>query len=694
MFNCISMSGSDWTQWPPYVLEACCSSLESLNRDGCLCASWLYTIDTTGYDFEDTKLLVRISNEACMSPVRCVAPPAPLPPPPSPPSPSPPRPPILPDGPPPPNTPHQPPHPPPAPQPRGTSIEAPGPNTPPSQPLFPPPQPSSRILLSPPPPSIPGSASPSEVQQPDEDKEDEGLVGTTSYLIRMKVTILLDDSWKSSLSSSPAGGDRNERETTNHNESLPFPDGVIADSIAAMSRAPVSPSEVTIINATVIADTATVHVWVSVPVRNRPDAEHLIGISPPEVRQHLLAAGIQGIQWAGLSDHELPEALSSDEAAVNQVPLVFFGSAFVASIAFVGSLAALDALRSSVGWCMGRRSDPVHSELLLPPMAVASLAAFVSYTVKSLSTSSSGIVVAAAWLPVAAFSCLGATLLFNACAMSLLVISWEQPKMKIYVTDDNSSGGNVVQQSPTASSRAMLLRDDQQQGDADASQHQHRHSSTHPNRWIFCIAAMAAMANVGCLKITTCGVADWCSFPESRRRKSVLSALGLVASLVGDMVYITIIVLDQQNLHHQAAADGRLWSVLPRAAVVLSGNVILLSVMSVVRSLVQQKQKDRRQLLECGNGSSAGCDTPTEIFISPFQSQCSSPAAPVAEGRRASAPPSPTVELGRAGGLIGPVGMSPLCCASIYHTVHGCMQFMHVVHIQHLICFCLYHHEP
>ena len=573
MFNCVSMSGSDWTQWPLYVLEACCSSLESLNSDGCLCASWLYTIDTLGYDFEDTKLLVRISSEACMSPVRCVAPPPPLPPPPSPPSPSPPRPPALPDGPPPPNTPPSPP-PPPPPEPPGTPMQPPGPNAPPSQPLLPPPQPPSRILSSPPPPSVPGmNASPSseEVQQqPDEDNaEDEGLVGTTtsSYLMRMKVTILLDDSWESSLLPSPAsGGDRDdERETssTRHHQlmdALPFPDGVISDAIAAMSRAASHPAEVTIINATVVADdAATVHVWVSVIVRNRTDAQHLIGIPPPEARQHLLAAGLQGIKWAGLSDHELlPEALSANQV----VPIVFFGSAFVASIALVGSLAALDALRSSSGCCscIGRRSDPVvHSELLLPPVAVASLAAFVSYAVKSLSgassASSGGTIAAAAWLPVAAFSCLGATLLINACAMSLLVISWEHPKKKVYATADginSSRRDNVVihQQSPTgSSSMAALLRDDddhQQQGRdaaADAHHHHHhhrrRHDTHHPNRWIFCAAALAAMANVGCLRVLTCGVADWCSssFPaeRSRRRELVLSALGLLASLVGDM---------------------------------------------------------------------------------------------------------------------------------------------------------------
>ena len=520
------------------------------------------------------------------------------------------------------------------------------------------------------------------MQQPDEESksgDNDRLMGTASYLIRVKMTILLNDSWKPSLLLSPSsGGDTDERElpSNHHHQLLPFPDGAIADSIAAMmtgAEPAGSPAEVTIINATVIADTATVHVWVSVPVQNRPDAQLLIGIPPPEVRQHLLAAGLQGIKWAGLSNHEL---LSSNEVVVNQVPMVFFGSAFIASIVFMGSLAALDPLRSSVGWCMGRRNEPVHSELLLPPVAVASLAAFVTYVVKSLSTSSAGgIIVAASWLPVAAFSCVGATLLFNACAMSLLVIvSWEHPRGRIYVTGDNSSRGTAAQQqrSPTATSMAMLPRD-QQQGDVYAAHHHHRRQPKHPNRWIFCIAALAAMANVGCLKVLTCGVADWCSFPESRRRKLILSVLGLVASLVGDVAFITIIVLDQQNLYLQAssaAANGPLWPVLPRVAVVLSGNVILLSAISVVRTSVQQMQLDRqRQLLEFGDGSySAGGDSsPTEIFLSRFQSQCSSPAAPVAESRQASsATPSPN-EIGRASGALICLlhaGMNPLCSAS------------------------------
>ena len=361
----------------------------------------------------------------------------------------------------------------------------------------------------------------------------------------------------------------------------------------------VSADSVAILDASVVSATSVV-AWVSVPVQNTGDADPWMTVPPPEVRQRLQEAGIAGVVWAGLSNQKIPDELI-DDAARMEVPAVAFAVALGCSIGVLAGCAALDKARSSTGCCcMGRREAPVHSELLFPLVAASSVALSVWYTVYYLAESPS--------LFIASVLCLGSSVIFNACSASLYIVRSD-----------------------------MMMRPGADQKRYFSSNHDACLESAGPrdrcrqSKWALCITAvLAAFANVGSLKLLICDAGDWCclssSNPKHMRR---LSALGLVAALLGDLSHIIIVMMHSGELND---VTGHQWTAPVVASVVLSGNVVLFSLVASLRNFMCTHSYPMKTQSSLGSQHSALLNISLSRENStPLDSPSSSPPMAVAE---------------------------------------------------------------
>ena len=595
LFHCIAMSGDDWTQWPSSVTQKCCESLESLNKDDCLCASWLYTIRIKGYDFEDTKLLLKISDEACLAPVKCFAPPPPPypqtpPTPQTPPNPPNPPKPSLPTAPVPPL--HDPPPPGPTPPAPPSDAQMPpsvdDPNSPPFHPLVPPT------------PSLPGM-SPSDngnaTAMPEESPATDPSAGSVhEYLLEMQITMILDEAlWDPSLLVSSIG-EEDAREWSSFASAL-------LEGIASLSPDPsISTADMTVINAT-NDGSATVIAWISFPVRSPADAEQWQLIPPPQLRQQLQSAGMEGIQWAGLSSLTISKALTTDNKGMlpDEEPTTAFAVSLGVSAAVIVAAAAVDVVRSAVSWrSRGRPGGPNLLELLLPPLAVSSLVTFVWYTARNLANGSASMT-----LLLVSVSSIAVSLVFNTLGTITML------RMMFPVWRDANPDAWNDKSGPESTNERLG-------GEMSRQSENLHHTRFLSNKQNVIVAAAAAVANVGCLKLL---VADSCS-PAKAIRPSWgdvrihLSVLGLISSLLGEVTRIVVVAADQKTM---PAAAG--WSALAVAAVVLPGNVILVSAISLVWSLMAKRGS--------GYVAASAASSPLDISLasSPCQSSCSTPTA-------------------------------------------------------------------
>ena len=583
LFHCIAMSGDDWTQWPSSVTQKCCESLESLNKDDCLCASWLYTIRIKGYDFEDTKLLLKISDEACLAPVKCFAPPPP-PNPQTPPNPPNPPKPSLPTAPVPPL--HNPPPPGPTPAAPPSDKQRPptvdDPNSPPFHPLVPP-TPSLSGMS----PSDEGNAT----AMPEESPATDPSAGSVhEYLLEMQITMILDEAlWDPSLLVSSIG-EEDSREWSSFASAL-------LKGISSLSPDPSisTAADMTVINAT-NDGSATVIAWISFPVRSLTDAEQWQLIPPPQLRQQLQSAGMEGIQWAGLSSLAISKALTTDNKGMlpDEEPTTAFAVSLGVSAAVIVAAAAVDVVRSAASRrSRGRPVGPNLLELLLPPLAVSSLVTFVWYTARNLANNDS----ASTALLFVSVSSLAVSLVFNTLG-TITMLRMVFPVWRDAYPDawNDKCGLGITHE-----------------GVGGDTNNRMRFLSNAQN---VIVAAAAAVANVGCLKL----LADLCSPAKSiRQRGDVqihLSVLGLISSLLGEVARIVVVAADQKTI---PAAAG--WSTLAVAAVVLPGNVILVSAISVVWSLMAKRGS--------GYVAASAASSPLDISLasSPCQSSCSTPTA-------------------------------------------------------------------
>ena len=593
LFHCIAMSGDDWTQWPSSVTQKCCESLESLNKDDCLCASWLYTIRIKGYDFEDTKLLLKISDEACLAPVKCFAPPPPPNPQTPPNTPNPPNPPkpSLPTAPVPPL--HEPP--PPGPTPAAPPFDAQrpptvdDPNSPPFQPFVPPT------------PSLPGMSPSYEgnaTAMPEESPATDPSAGSVhEYLLGMQITMILDEAlWDPSLLVSSIG-EEDSREWSSFASAL-------LEGIASLSPDPsISTADMTVINAT-NDGSATVIAWISFPVRRLTDAEQWQLIPPPQLRQQLQSAGMEGIQWAGLSSLTISEALTTADnegMLPDEEPTTAFAASLGVSAAVIMAATAVDVVRSAASWrSRGRPGGPNLLELLLPPLAVSSLVTFVWYTARNLANGPASMA-----LLLVSVSSIAVSLVFNTLGtitmLRMMFPVWRDAYPDAAWNDKCAPGSTHDGVGGEMSRQSENL-------------HHTRFLSKTQN---VIVAAAAAVANVGCLKL----LADSCS-PAKAIRPSWgdvrihLSVLGLISSLLGEVARIVVVAADQKTM---PAAAG--WSALTVAAVVLPGKVIIVSAISVVWSLMAKRGS--------GYVAASATSSPLDISLapSPCQSSCSTPTA-------------------------------------------------------------------
>ena len=434
--------------------------------------------------------------------------------------------------PPPPPPPLQPPPPqPPAPeQPPPPSPETPqGPPQPPPSPISssstsPPPD----YSISPPPPPTPPPPPPQAATQPPEE-----AAGTGDSELRLQLSLYVD-------TSSPLYGGF----TSDGDDETPITISqtyfaVVQRSLAAVAPYAVQPEDVRLLTAVRRSDPSDLLLVLTVPKGTAPPELNDLwdGVNQAELQETLVELGLGGTVSASVA----VVATSSNESLPWRAVLLSSAGIFVAMLITL----LLDVIRTQD--CLpAPRGDPRHLELVIPLVALADMATSLWFAVSEMSSSTI--------LFLASVVSLGVTVVYNVIVgfvFSDMLIT--KASLRRYTTQKATNGWVTA---PTDQSFSA--------------------------GWLQAVAGLLSIVHVGCMKLLACDVADWCGMPVDPARMVSLAMAGLGSALLLDAPQIAVTFL----AHQEGQASAGAWSAAATVSLLTSGAMLLLTLLSFVRSLV------------------------------------------------------------------------------------------------------------